>query len=339
MATRANKIGAMFLRVVLTALILVTIAGVIVSDENVEVPEAEADVYWFTQHDDKNTRFVEAVQDYGFNPPQTYNWNGVDMRVSVKQTDKSPREVLYELQSHFVKKGINRDIFSRVPDATALDNPDAEPFEIMLAAHGASEFASGAMIPVADRPDYTAMVGADTAGNAESFIEFLYEAGEAETSDDIFNATRYIEAFRNGTDRHTTVLAIWSDRDLEISQLTPTPRKPSRVPLKDIPVCMGCTVASQVTGTGAQAGYLAMTLKSRDTPEGALAFYRRALPNRGWQEDVTSTVARESLLRAGKVSSDEHAANFRFGNKVLTVQAYWAEDGRSSRVSLFMSPN
>lgn len=333
-----KKWSAMGLRVILTGAILLTVAGLIVTDDKADVAEADADVYWFTPHEDKHTKFVEVVKDYGFNTPQTYNWNGVDLRVSVLQTEKSPREVLYEMQSLFVEKGINRDVFAKPPMAEDLGNPEASTTDQMLAAHAAAEFASGAMIPTADSADYAAMVGADTPGNAETFDEFLSQAGTAESSDDIFNATRFVEAFRNGTDRNTTVLAIWSDRNLEISQLTPTPRKQAHRALENIPVCMGCEVTSQVTGTGDQRGYLVMTLKSGETPAGALEFYRRALPNYGWQEDPTALVAQQALLQNGD-SGGEQSATFRLDQKLLTVQAYWAEDGRSSRVSLFVSPN
>jgi hypothetical protein len=217
-----------------------------------------------------------------------------------------------------------------------LGDPNAPPGEKFLAGHMAAEFAAGAMIPVANSADHTAMVGVDTVEDATDYTDFIDKASRAQTSDDIFNATRYVEAFRDGSDRNTTVLAIWSDRKLKLSQLTPEGGVHRSIP--DMPVCMGCEVTSQVEGRGDQRGFVAMTLDSRDTPDGVVGYYRDALPLRGWQEDQTAQITQRALKNSGEVGEKEGAV-FRKENRTLTVQSYWNEQGAGSRVSLFTSPN
>lgn len=327
-------------KVLATLAVITGIAWIIVGDTDeleVKVQEADADLYWMNAgKDTKHTKFVNSIRDYGFEAPQTYLWNGVNMSVARKTTEMSPQEVLYDMQAHFFKAGINNDVFSRPTNPEVLGDPDAKPGEKLLAAHMGAEFVAGAMIPVADRADYTAMVGVDTAGNAEDYVAFVEKASKARSSDDIFNATRYVEAFRDGSDRNTTVLAIWSDRELKVSQLTPDGVEHRQI--EDMPVCMGCDVTSQVEGRGDQSGFIAMTLESRDTPEGVLQFYKRALPTRGWLEDNSAALTQRALRETNETPID-HTATFNKDNRSLTVQSYWDETGRRSRVSLFSSPN
>jgi hypothetical protein len=334
----AMTLAKNLLKVAGTATLVAIIGLVIVGDEQAEVPEATADLYWLNAGEDsKHTKFVTALEDYGFEPPQAYTWNGINMFVSRKSTEMSPQEVLYDMQAHFMKAGVNGDVFSRPANPDAFENPAESKVETFLAGHTAAEFAAGSMIPVADSADYVAMVGVDTKENAENLKEFAEEALAAESSDDIFNSTRYVEAFRNGSDRHTTILAIWSDRNLKVSQLTPGGGEHRSIP--DMPVCMGCTVSSQVIGRNENDGFVSMTMESRDTPEGSLSYYSRVLPQRGWQPDKSADLTHSVMKKAGKLPEDQsQTMTYVKKGRMLTVQASWADSLQGSRVSMFSSP-
>ena len=280
------------LKLGLTGAIIAAIAFAFVVFDNPrgDIQEAEADLWdVFVRNHTKHERFLRTLEREGMSAPRQYDYNGNQVYFSYQTTRESPQEVLLRYQEALNREGVNDAFFRGAPtegqDPREIENPE----DVILGVHGMEAFFSGSLVPAYTVHNSMAMVGVETKGGAENFLDVLVESrGGSVAPEDLISSFRYIDAFRQDGSLETHVTAVWTDEDFDLRKHRLGDRYGSGTvhPIElEIPVCIGCERVARLSGTGAEANLHSFLWRTRLPDFEVLSFYDRYMGEYGWEPE------------------------------------------------------
>ena len=321
-------------------------ALVLVTSPEGGVNEAEADLFWLTNHHRTGQeKFVDALDAVGLGNARAYDWNGNTVYFAFKETTDSPLEVSIQIQAEMVRAGLNQQIHTYAADPFSVVEPESPPEVKAHFLEAALDFFNGGLVPVEETDDYVALNGAELHEKVETLEDLILLStrigGDEGAVQRGVKATRFVEAFRTEGHPMTQVVAVYSQDNVDLTKFQPNGdgvRFLGEV-REDIPACPGCTRSSRIAGTGEESDYLVLTFETTAGQRAVLDFYRRALPPRGW-EPMPSAMLSEMMVDDGTIfDSDiegEMAVYMRDG-LMLSVHVYDSDEGHGTAVSIFQS--
>ena len=323
------------------ALICGIAAIFLVTDPHGEVTEAEADiaakvpVKHVAGHD-----FAEVVAKTGMRP-RPYEVNGNEVYFAVGYTDEEPEEILQAYQKKFVASGINTRVFDRVPDAkferTMQDLVDLKEVDSLedLRKYDMDEYErdynlamlNGGVVPISQRPGYVAMGGMVSKEKSEK-LEDVFGNWSPEHNPDaklggFMDGFRFIDA-QKVAEKRTRVTSVWSRDKFDFDKMD-DPNKEGVAPVTQTPACIGCSVGMQMKSLSPSERYRMSNMYTSKSRADVIAFYDKAMRNRGWQP----TDASEAM---GYVKRELGVLE---GIDVLN----FTKDGMESTISVFPDPS
>ncbi|MFU8803615.1 MAG: hypothetical protein ACNA8W_07395 [Bradymonadaceae bacterium] len=268
------------------SILAIGFALVVFSSPTGDVAEAEADIWdLFRGPTSKHQNFVQALREEGMSAPRSYDWNGNKVFFSYSTTNETPTEVMGRMQDALARNGVNkRAHFSAREPVPMEEEPDEETF--LQAVVGANDFFTGGMIPITTTRNHMAMVGMETKGKAKDLDEFLKEwDGANRDVDSLVGAIRYLDAEREEGSLLTTITATWSDEDFDLTKFQPHAQGTAHLIDFEIPMCVGCTRVSRISGERHESDYHSLLYQSPTSVAQTAGFYDSAMLSRGWQLD------------------------------------------------------
>jgi len=316
--------------------------GLTVGDTKTGVKEAQADI-WSLDFAPKSRqqRFVETLMDEGMEKPRAYDFNGNQMFFSTATTNESPVQVLRRFQDGFVRHGVNKKRHDQLPPALQnavglahiKDAPPAERQKTLAVYKRNFEHLnglfSGEVVPMQVSRNRVMMMGTGSNDGAKKGIEFLHESltnlkkGKDPINDTV-DVMRYVEAYRQPNGK-TRINAIYSDENLDLDKFKHDTESVGTGVSSTVPSCLGCKRMFRVKGESEQE-YAANGFESHGTPADSMAFYDRALANRGWHKTDASKFLDEARRR-GAAPDDALLANYSRDGRFITLIAYPDEHG------------
>ncbi|MFB6264560.1 MAG: hypothetical protein ABEL76_13190 [Bradymonadaceae bacterium] len=108
-------------KVAVTGLVTAAIfAGFLALSPDGDVRRAQSDIWDMRPFERTETeQFARALEKLGHPPPRVFDWNGNKTFLSVRKTDREPREVLRRYQRMFARRGLNDRAYEpmSMPDA------------------------------------------------------------------------------------------------------------------------------------------------------------------------------------------------------------------------------
>lgn len=349
--TMTQKLLTTTLKIGLSAAVILLIAWLIVAQGATDsgVKTARADIFSMELFGprSKSQRFAQTLKSFELEPPRMYTWNDNTFFYSMGSTDLTPEEFLDDFQRSLLENGVNRRMHTRLmPGAEEAYESGRNPKQKLealkdwgdLKLEELDDFFSGGLIPIERSKNRVAMVAAqspDRASDARSFI--AEQTREQRSIDESSSLMRYVEAWREPGDRRTTIAAVWSDDDLDISKFATTARADLS---KDAgtPACLGCDKTMSFRGSGDEKKFGTEVFLGRQNVALTMAEYDRLLAARGWRLSQATQTAR--LLEAQRIIPMQTAqvSSFSKGSDFVTVLAYPVERGTRTQVHVFSSP-
>jgi hypothetical protein len=274
------------------------------------VSSSQADIFdLFSAPDTPTARFQRALDHLGHEPPRAFDLNGNTVYFSINQLDKSPMQVLAEYQDEFAYQSLNRTSYTSLSAA--------------LGEQGLEDMLTGGVVPLRITPNYVTMGGGlaeNGADDPRSLAALGADFADGRV-DKKFRAYRHIEAFREPGARFTTVVASWSDDSFDYRKMVPGSNVAEQSGDPLVPACPGCTRLKRFEDLDADANHVDYVFAGPADVDKTLAFYDRALVERGWQHAPSSVV----LARARRMQAplpDAHLRHYERGDKTLTLVAY-----------------
>lgn len=157
--------------------------GIVTFNVEGEVDESGALIWDMSGFERSNTqKFASALKSLGHEPPRVYNYNGNDVYVSTRKTEKEPRRAVRDYQRTFVRKGLNEEVYDWMPPTKenlekGIDNPRTQKrYEAML---------SGQIIPQWVGDDYASMGGGLIKGQPETRKELDQQIIQAKGTEEL----------------------------------------------------------------------------------------------------------------------------------------------------------
>lgn len=256
-----------------------------------EVAPAEADVWsLFTRETSNHAKFMNVLKKEGMQPPRQYDYNGNQVFFSYATTRESPRQVMQRFQEAFVREGMNSHYHPGARIAVDPVESDLESQEgvttILQSLVGADDLFTGGMIPVVDTRNEMVMVGGQTRRGAKTLFEVLAESrGGKRSPEEVVGALRYLDATREEGSLQTTITAVWSDENLDLSKFSSQRRTEATThPVEMmIPACMGCERVARLSGTKDEENMHNLLYRSRRSVHEVTRDYDRHMGKYGWQ--------------------------------------------------------
>ncbi len=321
--------------------------GMLVLQPEPEAPvaTAQADIFGFEfAAKSQQQKFLDSLMHEGMEEPRSYDHNGNKMFFSTSITNESPQQALERFQRSFVETGLNERVHMSVPGPPGANFPtvealekdkrkwkDTQPFFDGRLAW-MDDFVGG-VVPVLVSDNEVAMIGTSTKKSANGTFDWAMEVIEKVKANpdqkmdlsEGMSAMRYVNALRE-SDGRTRITAVWSDEDYQARKFADIGDDLNVNP--EYPICSGCKRLLQIDGeTESEYGNAAMDA-GRQSVDQVLTFYKRALPNRGWQLSETAHVLNAAEQQGIKPHHDAKLLQFSRGSEFMTVAA-WPEDGRT----------
>lgn len=249
--------------------------GITVVDVGGPIAESHADIFSAWGGPSNEQRFDDALESLGHDEPRVYELNGNLINFSVDYRRERPVEVAREYQREFAERGLSDETY--------------DSFDLEAIAASKETRLTGGIGPIRMDNNRIILGGMLTQNRAESREELLEEVTEVDdwTPEEIFDAHRWIEVFREPGDSRTTVLATWSDGDFSYDKmLGGNDRKADtyRGAESEIPACPGCTRVNQFADRDDPRGYRTNLYIASATEQEMIEFYEQAMRSRGWEE-------------------------------------------------------
>ncbi len=281
------------------------------------VATSRADIVDLFYHPETpTTRFERGLKHLGHEAPRAFDVNGNTVYFSVNFVDQRPIEVLKRYQDEFVYQGINH-----------------HSYVTMKAAHSAQALQdrlTGGIVPEQISPQYVAMGGGlveNRARDAHQLAQLRadYAAGKVAKK---FRAYRHIEAFREKNARWTTVVATWSDEHFDFRKMRVHSEVAGQNVDTRVPACPGCTRLQRFEDLDPRAEHIDHIFIGPASADKTVAFYERALTNRGWKH----TPATDVLERARRMNlglPDARMRDYVRDKQKLDLVVYPSDDGHT----------
>ncbi|QED27114.1 hypothetical protein FRD01_07635 [Microvenator marinus] len=276
----------------LAGAIIAGVAGVmLVTQPDGEVSEAEADIATFTTtkalYDED---FAKVVESSGLKP-KPYELNGQLVYFAVNYTERSPTEILEAYQKRFVEAGINKKEFLEVPEGkykrTLDDFASLDPKRINLNEDELDyneAILNGGVVPLERREGYVAMGGMVPKDDRHDSLEELFADWQIDQIDRLgtkMGAWRFIDAQALGPN-YTRVTSMWSGDNTNFEAMG-NPQKAGVNPIMETPVCMGCSVGSQMKSLDKSHRYRIGHFYGGRSTDDLVGFYETAMRSRGFE--------------------------------------------------------
>jgi hypothetical protein len=247
----------------------------------------------------KSAKFTEAMVGLGLKP-RIYDYNGNTMFFAVGQSEKRPKELMYDIQERLVAHGVNKenrtDLKPGMANAMELDwrglrdTPGAESMEKTLAdphfksiaAHG-EVLIDGDVVPTLVTENRIEMVGYDKnrEGSSED-MEALFAGDESSRKvANLMGGYKYIDAQWVG--HGTEVSAVWSSEDFSADRMQGMGNDQSP-PDPDVPVCMGCSRDFRMQTKDGGDEFSSNMYNTSLGVDATFNYYRSQMEQRGWYE-------------------------------------------------------
>ena len=266
-----------------------------------DVEETSADILSVNPVPLTNTaRFENSLEALGHTEPRTYDLNGNEVAFSSRTTHKKPVRLVEEYQREFVRQGLNEETYIGLPSAGSnggvgtAEDEGIEEFQTYREA-----MMSGQPIPLEASERHVTMGAGliDRGVTTRRQLRNRLGSGDLASYAESFDGYRFIEAFRDPESGSTSVTAVWSRGDFDMTKNMPKrfPKKRGVNPSTDIPACIGCTRMMQFGGR-ANAEPNAVNIFETNIGPGRIAqFYDRAMRGRGWRPAASSRLVNEVL--------------------------------------------
>lgn len=288
------------------------------------VSTSQADILdLFTGSDRPNASFERALKSLGHEPPRAFDINGNTVYFSISQVDQSLDEVLRRYQDEFVYQKLNA--------RTYLTQDDAGTQQAL------QDMLTGGIVPLEIGPEHLAMGGGLTenkARNPEQLtkLQGAYSRGEIDKK---FRAYRHIEAFRDSSERYTTVVASWSDNKFDYRKMLPGSDVPGQNVDPQIPACPSCLRVQRFEDLDPNADYTEHIFIGERAPGQVLDFYHKVLSEQGWLRSDAAhllTYARNFGLQLPA----SHTQQYQRGDEQLNLLIYLNDDKQTvAHLTLF----
>ncbi len=334
------------------ALICGIAAIFLIADERGSVSDADADIVTnvpvkhVAGHD-----FTEVVAKTGMRP-RPYEVNGNEVYFAVGYTDEEPNEILEAYQKKFVASGINKREFNSIPKAKfdrtmedlvsikeARSLEDLEKFDMdEYELDYNLAMLNGGVVPISQRPGYVAMGGMVSKEKSEKLDDVfggwnVAQNPEAELGG-FMDGFRFIDAQKVG-EKRTRVTSVWSRDKFDFDKMD-DPNQKGVTPVTVTPACIGCSVGTQMKSLSPSEPYRMSNMYTSQSRADVIAFYDKAMRNRGWEPGDASQ-AMGYVKRELGVLEGVDVLNFTKGGMESTITVFPDPSGAKTQVAIVES--
>jgi hypothetical protein len=334
------------------ALICGVAAVFLITGGTAEVSEAEADiavkvpVKHVAGHD-----FTEVVAKTGMRP-RPYEVNGNEVYFAVGYTDEEPDEILAAYQKKFVASGINTREFNTIPEAKFertvqdfvsikdartledLEKFDMDEYELDYNL----AMLNGGVVPISQRPGYVAMGGMVSKEKAEKLDDVFGSWNAAQNPEaklgGFMDGFRFIDAQKVG-EKRTRVTSVWSRDKFDFEKMN-DPNQEGVTPVTVTPACVGCSVGMQMKSLSPSERYRMSNMYTSQSRADVIAFYDKAMRNRGW-EPTDASEAMGYVKREIGVLEGIDVLSFTKGGMESTISVFPDPSGTQTQVAVVES--
>ena len=343
-------------KVALTCLVVSSIAWGYLAlheqDEPSVVSTANADVSFFNfAAQSKHERFLDTLKEEGFEEPREYDWNGNKFYFTLKHSSDEPIDMMRQMQRAFVRNKVNQKahLFKPTPfNAGFMGEPGnleamlrsktTKKFDEKQRKHiysaiektdSLTDYFNGGIVPYDVQDSFVGMRGIQLKEQeknkdksiGEVFKHMASTIKNGKKIDDQVSRFYNMEAFRTKGGGKTTMTAVWSQKDLDMSKY----KSETNARLEanhDIPSCTGCVRTMDFSGQGVESSYANnMFMSKNSTPAESQRFYSIELARKGWKQSEATHLLQE-LHRKGQIPVGANVQSYAKGKEFITVVSH-----------------